>query len=529
MEPTHAIAVDLARVFADTRGKTFLRTLAWGDYVEVIRPDQPPADHVPIRLVEFREEPDGSIVPSAERTGHILLRDGAKMEDVVVPVKKSEVLKVNFVDVQQGDGMVIETPGGKVILVDGGDNQLFARYLAGRFRGTSIENPREIDCIVVTHGDADHFLGLTEILRSESNDRALKRLFMRPRRVYHNGLVKRPGTVGGRSRPEKEMLGPTVEVDGRLMLTGLVDDLLQVGESEMNLPFREWREALSTYAARAGAQPLEIRRLQRGDDDAFRFLREGGGADAQLRVEVLGPLVETIEGQPALPFLREPPKDPRVGQVEERRMGSYSASHTINGHSVVLRLKYRNVHFLLAGDLNEESEATLVAQAKSQLRAEVFKVPHHGSADFSPGFLKAVKPVVSVVSSGDESARKEYIHPRANLVGALGRFSRVDEPLVFVTELVAFFNMVGFVEPERHVRSGEEWIIENGRVKELSASKRTPPFFGFERTAFGLVKIRTDGRRVVVYTDSGNVKLKEAYAFEVSGRGTTTMQKVRQA
>ena len=71
-------------------------------------------------------------------------------------------------------------------------------------------------------------------------------------------------------------------------------------------------------------------------------------------------------------------------------------------------------------------------------------MPHHGSADFSGAFFQMVSPVVSVVSSGDESARKEYIHPRATLMGALGRYSRVAEPLVFVTELVAFFNVEGW-------------------------------------------------------------------------------------
>jgi hypothetical protein len=40
------------------------------------------------------------------------------------------ILKVSFVDVQQGDGMVIQTPQGRIILVDGGDNELFARYMA---------------------------------------------------------------------------------------------------------------------------------------------------------------------------------------------------------------------------------------------------------------------------------------------------------------------------------------------------------------------------------------------------------------
>ena len=41
-----------------------------------------------------------------------------------------------------------------------------------------------------THGDADHFEGLTEIHSSESNKEPKKRLFIAPERVYHNGLVK---------------------------------------------------------------------------------------------------------------------------------------------------------------------------------------------------------------------------------------------------------------------------------------------------------------------------------------------------
>jgi beta-lactamase superfamily II metal-dependent hydrolase len=79
------------------------------------------------------------------------------------------ILKVSFVDVQQGDGTVIETPNGHLILIDGGDNTLFARYLAQRFVGSSIKKPLEIDAIVVTHGDADHFAGLTEIYKSEKH------------------------------------------------------------------------------------------------------------------------------------------------------------------------------------------------------------------------------------------------------------------------------------------------------------------------------------------------------------------------
>jgi hypothetical protein len=105
--------------------------------------------------------------------------------------------------------------------------------------------------------------------------------------------------------------------------------------------------------------------------------------------------------------------------------------------------------------------------------------------------LEAIKPVVSVVSSGDENSAKEYIHPRAGLVGALGRFSRgtVDKPLVYVTEMVAFF--------KRNKKS----------------------FRDYTKTQYGIVHVRTDGKRVLVVTNSGRDDKKEAYSFDVNERG----------
>jgi hypothetical protein len=125
-------------------------------------------------------------------------------------------------------------------------------------------------------------------------------------------------------------------------------------------------------------------------------------------------------------------------------------------------------------------------------------VPHHGSADFSGGFIERVSPLISVVSSGDESAQKEHIHPRATIMGALGKHSRVAEPLVFVTELVAFFNVEGFA-----------------RVTDAKKDKTRGEFFGFSRSAFGIVKTRTDGQRMFVFTDSGKADTKEAYAYQL--------------
>ena len=491
--------VDLADVWEQRGRKKFIRTIAWGDEVSVLNET---STHIEISTAVFRRQPDGGTLPELI-TGYIEpgKSSGIKTTDLMRPLTSNEVLKVNFVDVQQGDGTVIESPDGKVILVDGGDNQMFARYLAGRFRGTTLTTPREVECIIVTHGDADHFAGLTEIFKSETNKVKRKRLFMQPKRVYHNGIVKRPSTINKTNVPEAKQLGPTKTVDGQLFLVGLEDNLLTVADADMNEPFLKWKQALSQYNSRKN---VEIRRLQFGDDKAFTFFNNG-----DLRIEVLGPLVTTVSGKPALRFLGNPPKGPRIGHeslsVKEEDFKGSSASHTINGHSIVFRLVYGGFSYLFSGDLNDEASRFLAREhnrGSLNLKSEVFKVPHHGSADFSGAFFQAVSPVVSVVSSGDENARKEYIHPRATLMGALGKWARVPEPLIFVTELVAFFNV-------------ENW----SRLADDKEAKKRGQFFGFSRASYGLVKTRTDGKRLFVYTDSGNIQMKEAYAYTLDSSG----------
>lgn len=503
------INVDLADVWGEADRKKFLRTLAWGDEITVTTQT---ATRIDVETVYFNEQLDGSILPVKE-VGFIEPRksSGVKTADVVRPRNQNDVLKVNVVDVQQGDGAVIEAPDGKVILVDGGDNQMFARYLAGRFRGTTAANPRGIDCILVTHGDADHFAGLPEIFKSETNKEKRKRLFIQPKRYYHNGIVKRPSKKDGKSVPDVELLGATRKVGTQTFLTGLETDLLKVPDTEMNAPFKEWKEALKEYNKRA---KIEFRRLQFGDDQAFSFFNQG-----DLRIDVLGPLVTTVAGKPALRFLGNPPKGPRVGHeslsLGEDDFKGHSASHTINGHSVVLRLAYGGFSYLFTGDLNDEASRFLTREhnaGRLNLKSEIFKVPHHGSADFSGALFQAVSPVVSIVSSGDESARKEYIHPRATLIGALGKWSRVPEPLIFVTELVAFFKVEGW-----------------SRLADDKKALKRGEFFGFSRTAFGMVKTRTNGKRLLVYTDSGNVQMKEAYAYALDSSGVPQPAEVLRA
>ncbi len=413
-------------------------------------------------------------------------------------LRSTPVLWLSMIDVQQGDGLILETPGGKTVLIDGGDNKLFARHAAKRYPGSSDTRPKIVDAIIVTHGDADHFKGLSEIRASESSS---KSLFIAPRRIFHNGLVKRPGNLpDNKKRPDVEMFGATRKVDGRTFAIELVDDPRGVVASERNGPFNEWCATLDHWGDRTAAatgKAMEVRRIDHRSGDAFAFLAEEG-----IQIELHGPIVEDAAGAAGLRFFRKPPKNAAlmVGTVAGAG-GAVSASHTINGHSISFRMRYGNVRFLMTGDLNHESMQMLrEALPDASLATDILKTPHHGSSDFEMNYLLEAAPVVSLISSGDENASKEHIHPRATLMAALGKASRTTPAIIFNTELAAFFAYRG----------------------KVTAQSGGPPFDGFQRLNFGIIHIRTDGERVLAFTHSGERGLNEAYRFTVSTTGAVT-------
>ncbi len=77
-----------------------------------------------------------------------------------------------------------------------------------------------------------------------------------------------------------------------------------------------------------------------------------------------------------------------------------------NGHSAVIRIVHGDVAFLLTGDMEADLEWELT-RAEVPLRAQVLKVPHHGSAtSSSPPLLASVAPALAIASLDPRSRHK---------------------------------------------------------------------------------------------------------------------------
>ena len=314
------------------------------------------------------------------------------------------------------------------------------------------------------------------------------------------------------------MLGDTICHEGHRYVVALFNDPADQSDDRTNSRFESWLKRVEEWKQRS-SEGIDQRRIAYGMDSPFEFLKP-------VEVKILGPFEDLVV-------------DPSDDKEKPGLRWFEDAGHTINGHSIALRLSYGNVRFALTGDLNRDSMQFQSERLDNELlEAEIVKAPHHGSDDFDFDTLKRMKPVVSLISSGDESAFKEHIHPRATLVSAMGKVSRGDTSLLLCTELVAFFAKQDYSHTRKALKEffsrtdlGDFVDVDDEKInvedlvklfggnptskRKKNQSKALPFFLGFKRTNFGLINIRTDGNRVLVFTLSGRRGRKEAYAFTV--------------
>ncbi len=384
-------------------------------------------------LGEWMKVMDEKISPTGRV--HVRYRGG---EGYVQPtdLSRNRHLEIFFIDVSQGDGILIQTPEDRRILIDAGESDDAHEFIRNKYRLDKADNYIDFEAIIATHSDVDHTKGLLSILGDPK---------IAVKRFYHNGLFRRtdeeqdPGPRKGNfvyglmDRPNLMDKPP---------LTPLMKKLINaIDKAEKNLPatIRKMKDlGRRVDAPQAG---FVCKRL----DAADRFLPPYDNPQKPLGIEVLWPRATLQEGQPSYLWYGD-------------------AGKTINGNSVVLCLRHGNQRVLLAGDLNTASMDELlkayptIPGTPRTIEACVYKAAHHGSQDFSVPFLQAVKPDAAVISSGDDR-NDIHGHPRAVLLGTITRYSRCEKPAVFCTELAACFTRLSKKE-QAQFKSGKGQLYE---------------------------------------------------------------------
>jgi len=245
--------------------------------------------------------------------------------------KSENDLLVAFIDVGQGNSVLVVSPEGKTLLYDAGGTPAWmgsswdpgARVVVPYLDELGIDH---IDYMAMSHSHADHIAGMTAVLNS-----------------FHVNTFLDPG----------------FDAD-----SGLYADILE---------------------------------LLRARDSDYMIVKEGDGAKIDLgervKVEIFSP--------PADFYFR----------------GTNSDS---NNNSLLMKITYGKVSFILPGDLEERGELYAARKYRNQLAANILQVGHHGSStSSSKPFLEQILPEVAVIPVGD---RNTFGHPRAE---ALNRIESV--------------------------------------------------------------------------------------------------------
>lgn len=275
------------------------------------------------------------------------------------------VLTVHFIDVGGGDGILIDTPSHKKILIDGGwtwgDRGIvpeeYGEYL-DEFLGDDV-----VDLIIVSHPDCDHFLGLLDVL-----DRYVVR------QMWYTGYDSEELSTSWRNFMDK------VEEEEDLLFVSPVCNYFGLG-SEIRFDDSE------TYTCADDVVLTLINAKQWLKDEAY-----GSANNRKLR-------------------------------EDQRRNSSSLVVRLDYGPTSFLFTGDTNGRDKNASDVNQcdDQELFMVLNNENQqnplygrLACTVLKVPHHGSnGSSSLRFLQAVHPEWAVISAG-----VHHGHPTA---GALER------------------------------------------------------------------------------------------------------------
>ena len=219
-------------------------------------------------------------------------------------------LHVSVLDIGQGDAILIQTPNGQDILIDGGpDPQKLSMELGKKLPFWD----RTIELVILTQPQSDHLAGLTEIVQ------------------------------------EYEVL--------QIMETPLKSD---------SALYIQWQSL------------IKERNIPCTSVYSNHIIELGNN----IYMELLNPPIPLFQ----------------------------NTSDDTNNNSLVIRLYYNEISFLLTADIHYEAEYHLISN-RTCFKSTVLKVAHHGSnTSSSTSFLTMVDPEIAVISVGRDN-RFNHPHP----------------------------------------------------------------------------------------------------------------------
>jgi len=400
----------------------------------------------------------------------------------------------------------------KIMIIDAGKGKNMMGFLNYRFR--DFKKKFKFHAAVITHPDTDHYLGFQRIFDTDN---------VSFENVYHNGMLERTGS---------HLLGKIEK--------GFVTDLRPTKASAKKLykvksnrggklyPKLLWT-ALTNRDRFDDIRMLSTEHGEKEDGKTFMpGFSPSNGTD--LSIEVLGPVVEKApNGKKGLRTFGSTPDSTQ-----------FKSDKTKNGHSVLLRLQYKDVSMLFGGDLNLSAETFLmrhygnngeapdssqsvnamIKKVRERFAVDIMKTCHHGASDVTNEFLEATQPAAFIVSSGDSS----HVHPRPDLLGLLGKKGRGERPLILSTELLRSTRENEEQSDRRKLDRLVKKIDEEtdpAKKTELERERANLLDDVFKRNVgvYGAINVRTDGDKVLVafrYEGSGNSKsLKKWFYYEL--------------
>jgi len=288
-----------------------------------------------------------------------------------------------FLDVGQGDGIVLKEQGGAVLLMDGGSTSVQNVGEKRIIPYLKSQGIRVIDCGFVSHTDGDHISGVKEILEA-----------MPAYSEYRESVAGYTGIPVIKSIALPELYGEEREA-ADLSKSELIADVFfeTVGKSEMDRAYLELVEL---------AEEKNVKVYYMAAGDCMKVGKE-------LVLSCLAP---------------------EEGVVYADK----------NAASMVLLATYGEFDMLLTGDVDKAGELRILDSGRLERISdyagriepgviEVLKVAHHGSyTASSEAFITTLAPQISIISCGKDN---RYGHPHKEtletLYGANSRVYRTDE------------------------------------------------------------------------------------------------------